>query len=170
MSTEQERLLTREIDRTEPLDSEELGGLFRTADMVRRRLGHVVEGERVTLQQYNVLRILRRCGERGLPTLQVAGCVIEQAPGITRMIDRLAAKGLVKRERGPEDRRVVHCHLTAVGRRLADSLDESVRQATSRLLSGLNSVERAKLVRLLETIRAQAGPSAGDPDRSKSRP
>ena len=162
--------LKHEIDRTEPLDPEELSGLLRTADMVRRRLGNVVDGAHVTLQQYSVLHILQRCGERGLPTLEVAGRVIEQAPGITRLIDRLVAKGLVKRERSPKDRRVVHCHLTAVGRRLADTLDESVRQATSRLLSGLNSTERAELVRLLETIRAQAGASAGAPDRSNSRP
>lgn len=150
--------------------AEELGGILRTADAVRRSLAQVVDGGHVTLQQYNVLHILQRYGGRGLPTLEIAGRVMEQAPGITRLIDRLAAKGLVMRERSPKDRRVVHCHLTAVGRRLADRLDESVRQATSDLVSGLNSAERAELVRLLETIRARAGPAAGDPDRSTSRP
>ncbi len=138
--------------------------------MVRRRLGNVVDGAHVTLQQYNVLHILQRCGERGVPTLEVAGRVIEQAPGITRLIDRLVAKGLVERERSTKDRRVVCCQLTAVGRRLADRLDKAVGQATRRLLSGLNSAERAELVHLLEAIRVQAGPSAGDPGRSTSRP
>ena len=147
-----------------------MGGILRTADVVRRRLAQVVDGEHVTLQQYNVLHILQRYGERGLPTLVIAGRVMEQTPGITRLIDRLVAKGLVMRKRSPKDRRVVHCHLTAVGRRLADTLDESVWQATSELLSGLSSAERAELARLLETIRAQAGPSAGDHDRSISRP
>jgi DNA-binding MarR family transcriptional regulator len=51
------------------------------------------------MQQYNVLRILRGAGGNGLPTLSIVERMIENAPGITRLIDRLEKKGLVRRVR-----------------------------------------------------------------------
>src|SRR5262245_1756339 len=70
-------------------------GLMRTADLIRRQMSEVVERQGLTLQQFNVLRILRGGGEGGVPTLEVADRMVEQTPGITRLLDRLEAKGLV---------------------------------------------------------------------------
>ena len=67
--------------------------LMRTTDVVRRYLARVVDPNGITLQQYNVLRILRGGGADGVPTLEVAARMIEQTPGITRLLDRLEAKG-----------------------------------------------------------------------------
>ena len=79
--------------------------LLRTVDVVRRFLARVVEPQGITLQQFNVLRILRGA-ERGsppigLPTLEIAERMVEHAPGITRLLDRLEAKGLVVRQALP---------------------------------------------------------------------
>src|SRR5947199_10599404 len=79
-------------------------------------------------QQYNVLRILRGVGPRGLPTLTIAERMIERTPGITRMIDRLEAKGLVARETRPDDRRYVHCRITEEGLKLLRLIDGSVEE------------------------------------------
>jgi DNA-binding MarR family transcriptional regulator len=49
--------------------------------------------------------------------------MVEQAPGITRMIDRLEAKMLVARERGCDDRRQVLCRITDKGMELLATLD-----------------------------------------------
>ena len=62
---------------------------MRAADLVRRRVTCVLEPHDITGQQYNVLRILRGAGAEGLPTLEIAQRMIEQTPGITRLIDRL---------------------------------------------------------------------------------
>jgi len=67
--------------------------LFTTADVVRRSLSTVVERRGITLQQYNVLRILRGGEEDGLPTLTIAERMIEQTPGITRLLDRIEKHG-----------------------------------------------------------------------------
>src|ERR687897_938950 len=94
--------LQKEIRQTRPFQSrgqEAVLALMRTTDLARRVIGKVLEPYDVTAQQYNVLRILRGAGEAGLPTLDIADRMIEQAPGITRLIDRLEAKGLVRRER-----------------------------------------------------------------------
>ena len=63
--------------------------LLRTADRLRTALSSVVEPHGITLQQYNVLRILRGAGTDGLPTLEIAERMIGQAPGITRLLDRI---------------------------------------------------------------------------------
>ncbi|MFL6289525.1 MAG: MarR family transcriptional regulator, partial [Thermoanaerobaculia bacterium] len=103
--------------------------LIRTSDLVRRAVGRVLEPYDITMQQYNVLRILRGAGEQGLPTLEIAERMVEHAPGVTRLLDRLEAKGLVRRQRCPEDRRQVLCWLTAGGTALVERLDEPVDSA-----------------------------------------
>src|SRR5437763_395610 len=65
--------------------------LLRTAELLRRHVDGVIEeAGGITGQQYNVLRILRGAGERGLPTLDIVDRLVEETPGITRLIDRLA--------------------------------------------------------------------------------
>src|SRR5881394_1663967 len=98
--------------------------LLSTAKKVRTFFETVCAPFGITGQQYNVLRILRGAEPAGLPTLTIAERMIERTPGITRMIDRLAAKGLVAREVRPHDRRCVYCRITQKGLRLLKLLDE----------------------------------------------
>src|SRR5258708_9506460 len=88
-----------------PSPVETMVALMRTADLARRRITTVIEPHGLTPQQFNVLRILRGAGPDGLPTLEVANRMIEQAPRITRLLDRLGAKELIKRHQRPNDRR-----------------------------------------------------------------
>ena len=128
-------------------------GLMRTADLVRHALGGIVEPYGITPQQYNVLRILRGAGENGLPTLEIAERMIEETPGITRLIDRLETKRLVTRERCKKDRRRVWCRITPEGLALLDKLDGPIRGADSLVLGSLSSKELTQLVSLLDRAR-----------------
>src|SRR5204863_9342501 len=106
--------LQREIRQRKPFRSptqEAVVGLLRSTDRVRRARAGVVEPRGITLQQYNVLRILRGARPRGLPTLEIAARMVEHAPGITRLLDRLEAKTLVRRQRPAGDRRQVVCRI-----------------------------------------------------------
>jgi DNA-binding MarR family transcriptional regulator len=148
-----------EIKQTRPFGSaadEAVVTLLRTADKLRTSLSAVVEPHGITLQQYNVLRILRGAGEAGLPTLEIAARMIEHNPGITRLLDRLEAKKLVRRERCPEDRRQVLCYATASALRALRAIDGPLGQAGARALAGLERPRLAELVRLLDAIRTQA--------------
>ena len=130
-----------EIRQTKPFASaadEAVVTLLGTADRVRTALSRVVEAHGITLQQYNVLRILRGAGDEGLPTLDIAARMIEHSPGITRLLDRLEAKKLVRRVRCPEDRRQVLCHATQAARRLLAGLDAPVADAGRRALAPLD--------------------------------
>ncbi|MDH4042842.1 MAG: MarR family transcriptional regulator [Gemmatimonadota bacterium] len=149
--------IQQEIRQTRPFQSigqEAVVALFRTADLVRRYYGEVVEREGVTLQQYNVLRILRGAGPSGLPTLEVAERMVQRAPGITRMIDRLEVRGWVHRRRTSADRRQIHCVITAEGLALMKRLDEPVDAADHTAVRGLAKRDQQRLIGLLDAVRA----------------
>ncbi|HEY9422372.1 MAG TPA: MarR family transcriptional regulator [Thermoanaerobaculia bacterium] len=150
--------ILREIRQSKPFRSkgqEVLVALLRTADVVRRAIGRVLEPYDITPQQYNVLRILRGAGEQGLPTLDIADRMIEQAPGVTRLLDRLEAKGWVRRQRCPEDRRQVLCWLTPAGLDLVTQLDEPVESADAEAVAELSPEDQDHLLKLLDAVRAR---------------
>ena len=151
--------ILKEIKQTRPFASpaqEAIVALLRTADVVNRLVDSVIERHGITGQQYNVLRILRGAGERGLPTLDIAERMIEQTPGITRLIDRLEAKKLVSRERCATDRRQVFCRITASGLSLLAALDAPVIEAADNALGVLKKTELASLIDLLDRTRAHS--------------
>lgn len=129
-------------------------GLLRTADAIKRSLAHVVEPHGITPQQYNVLRILRGAGSDGLPTLTIGERMVEQTPGVTRLIDRLERKGLVVRTPCPKDRRRVFCQITTKGLDLLDELDEPVNRWDVQTVSILPPSDVDSLIKLLDRVRA----------------
>ena len=148
--------LREEIQQQRPFHSKGQEGflsLLRTADLLKRELSSLVEPQGLTLQQFNVIRFLRGAGAQGLPTLDIAERMIEQAPGITRLLDRLEKKAFVKRERCPGDRRQVLVAITPRGLRLLADLDEPVAQADDALLARLGSRRIVTLIRLLDAVR-----------------
>jgi DNA-binding MarR family transcriptional regulator len=145
------------IKQTRPFPSrraEALVGLLVTGDAIRRYLSRILDGHGITLQQYNVLRILRGAGPDGLPTLEIAERMIERTPGITRLLDRLERKRLVRRERCPTDRRQVTCRITEGGLALLARLDAPIAEADERALGGLSEAEAKRLSRMLDRVRS----------------
>ncbi len=151
--------LQREIQQGKPFPGPEQEGavaIVRTADRIRREVERALEPLGITPQQFNVLRILRGAQPGTLPTLEIAERMVERAPGITRLLDRLEAQRLVKRARCQEDRRRVLCSITPAGLDLLRSADGPVHEAERRCVGRLPRTRIAELLRLLETVR---GPS-----------
>jgi len=149
--------LQDEIKQTRPFRSsaeEVIVSILRTAAVVQRNLAQVVEEHGITIQQYNVLRILRGAGDAGLPTLAIRDRMVEEAAGITRLLDKLETAGHVVRERSTPDRRQVLCHITPSGERLITALDGPMDVANQRAGTNLDDEERAQLVELLGAVRA----------------
>ncbi len=148
--------IREEIRQTRPFDSaadEAVVTLLATADRVHGRLAAVLDRQEITLQQYNVLRILRGAGAEGLPTLEIGGRMIERTPGVTRLLDRLEQKGLVSRERTAADRRQVICRITAAGLGLLRRLDRPVDLLEEEIFAALDDREVGDLVSLLDKVR-----------------
>lgn len=154
------RGIVEELKQTRPFGSraqEATVALLRTADVVRRRLARVVAPHGITLQQYNVLRILRGAGGEPMSALEIAARLIEETPGVSRLLDRLVAKKLIQRERCSEDRRRLECSITAKGLELLARLDEPVLAADTGAMDGLTARELATLNDLLTRVRQRNG-------------
>ena len=148
--------IVEELKQTRPFASkaqEVTVALLRTTDIVRRRLARVVENERITLQQYNVLRILRGARGEPLSALEIGERLIEETPGVSRLLDRLVAKGLVRRERSAQDRRMLECSITDAGLQILARLDDPVNRADGAVLHALTGRELTALGDLLSRIR-----------------
>ena len=151
------RSIQEDIQQSKPFRSrsqEAYLSLLRTADDMRRHVSAVLEPADVTLQQYNVLRILRGAGPDGLPTLAIGERMLERTPGVTRLIDRMEEKGWVVRIRCTEDRRRVWCRITDAGLRLLAPLDPLVNAADDTLGQVLEQDQLAVLIEYLNSIRA----------------
>ena len=150
--------IARELHQTKGFvdrEDEAAVALLRTVDVLRADLERALAPQSVTPQQYNVLRILRGSHPEPLPTLEIAERMIERAPGITRLLDRLEAARLVSRKRCGEDRRIVHCAITREGLATLAALDEPVREVGHQRVGRLSKSELAKLLQLLDRIREE---------------
>jgi DNA-binding MarR family transcriptional regulator len=146
--------------RTRSLQEEVVIALARTADELHAPMTEVLRASGLSVAQYNVLRILRGAGEEGLPCGEIAARMVRRDPDLTRLLDKLEARGLVRRERGTKDRRVVTATITAEALKLLESLDEPVEAS---LRQALAHVPRARLRELLEILNElrNAGVHAG---------
>ena len=126
--------------------------IFRTADVLRHTVERSLSAFGVSNEQYNVLRILRGAGESGLPTLEISSRMLSRSPNITRLLDKLIAKKLVRRSRPKEDRRVVIVSVTPQGLQLLAHLDGVVDNVFNNFPS-TTKAEIETLVDVLDRIR-----------------
>ena len=128
--------------------------LFRTCDLLSRGPAEVLKTEDLSPTQYNVLRILR--GEpKGIPCGEIAARMITRDPDITRLLDRLAKRGLIGRRRESKDRRVVLTRITPEGLELLARLDGPIQQSHRQQLGHLGRERLKRLADLLEAARSE---------------
>lgn len=126
--------------------------LLRTASELDQQVAQALRPAEVTPAQYNVLRILRNAGASGLACSDVSERLVRHDPDVTRLLDRLEARGFVRRSRDAEDRRVVMARITPEGRVVLDRLGESIAALHARQFEHLSRDEFRTLVSLLETF------------------
>jgi DNA-binding MarR family transcriptional regulator len=148
--------LRREIKQKRPFSGvqEEVAlALMRTADQVAAPMNEVLRAANLSQSQYNILRILRGAGEAGLPCGEISGRMVRRDPDLTRLLDRLEARGLVTRERGTSDRRVVLAFITSEALELLETLDEQVETTLKQTLAHIPVARLRTLLELLEEVR-----------------
>jgi len=128
---------------------------LRTASYLRRSYADIFEQRGITSQQYNVVRILRSAGPSGLPTLEIARRMIDETPGITRLLDRLEAKKRIRRERPAKNRRQVICYATQKGLDLLQELDAPMGARARASAQHLSHAEVESLQDYLARIRRE---------------
>jgi DNA-binding MarR family transcriptional regulator len=128
--------------------------LFRTADLLSRAPAQLLKTEDLSPTQYNVLRILRGAPS-GLPCGEIAARMITRDPDITRLLDRLAKRGLISRRREAKDRRVVLTRITDAGLELLARLDDPMQQLHRQQLGHFGRNRLKALAALLQSVRSR---------------
>lgn len=128
--------------------------MWRTYDLLKALEEQVFDRHDLSAQQYNALRILADAAPDSLPTLALAGRLVSRAPDITRLLDRLERRGLIRRDRRADNRRVVAVSITKAGRALLADLADEVVACGRRQLGHMKPADLRTFVDLLRAARA----------------
>jgi DNA-binding MarR family transcriptional regulator len=131
--------------------------LARTVEALSRQTTELLKRFELTGAQYNTLRILRGAGESGLICSEISDRLITKDSDITRLLDRLETRGLVTRERNPNDRRHVITKITESGLELLAEIDEPMTDLHRRQLGHLGDNLIEQLNALLVLARSAVG-------------
>jgi DNA-binding MarR family transcriptional regulator len=152
--------LQKKLKQTKPfggLEETVYLGIQISSEELRAGFNDLFKTMDLTGAQYNVLRILRGAGTAGLSCRDVSERMINRDSDITRMLDRLEARGLIRRERQSDDRRVVLAFITKGGLELLAALDRPVAELHKRQMRHLTRKELESLSSLIRKLRIGTG-------------
>lgn len=148
--------ILKEIRQNKPfstVEEEAVLNITRTAEVLGRQMAEFLKGYALSSAQYNILRILRGAGKEGITCSELGDRLVTRDPDVTRLLDRMETRGLVKRERSKEDRRVVVTTIAKDGLDLVNSMDEPLRSLLKGGLGKLKKKDMLELIELLEQVR-----------------
>ncbi|MAG18784.1 MAG: MarR family transcriptional regulator [Flavobacteriaceae bacterium] len=127
-------------------------GILKAGSKVEEHIGEVLKSFDISLQQFNVLRILR--GRKGIPAnLQtVQKRMIHKMSNTTRLVDKLILKKLVVRKTCKENRRKIEITITDKGLDVLSNLDTKIQKTEATILKPLNLEEQKTLRNLINKI------------------
>ena len=126
--------------------------LLYTVSWLKERIKLIFDEESITHQQFNILRILRGSFPQPISTQTIRDRMLEKMSDVSRIVDRLVVKGLVKKVISERDRRLVDVLITDKGRKLLERLDLRESEIDG-VIKGLAEKEAAQLNQLLDKIR-----------------
>jgi DNA-binding MarR family transcriptional regulator len=154
------------------LAQEALLSVIAAANTINEIMDQVCEEQGITRAQYNVLRILRGVHPQGHARCEIACRMLDRAPDITRLVDRLQARRLVKRSRGSEDQRQAITFITAKGMKLLDAMAPIIDAQIGGILGNLSDQDCRELSRLCAVILESVMPATegGHPQEKNPTP
>lgn len=131
----------------EPAEEASVAVLVAAAHLMQR-LEDVCATERITPDQYNILRILRGVYPAGHPRYEISRRLIDRSPDVTRLLDRLTRRGLVRRYRAEGDRRLSLARITDRGLAVLDRLQKPIAAVEVEFTAPLTAAAQRELARL----------------------
>ena len=148
--------LAAEIQQKKPFSTREeeaFLNLIRSTEFLRQKMASLFKDFDLTGPQYNMLRILRGAEPDGIKCSEAAERMVTPDPDVTRLLDRMEARHLIRRDRNKEDRRVVITRITAQGLNLVNRIDAPLHALFKDLLGHVGQRKLSTLIETLEEIR-----------------
>jgi len=136
----------------ESAEQEAILNILVSSNHIKSKIEAVCIKYGITISQFNVLRILNGKYPEGYPRCDIISRMIDPAPDVTRLIDRLIKQGLVERYASTEDRRLSIARITNKGRAVLNKIKPKIDELNSLISGTLNIAERKQLSILLEKV------------------
>ena len=141
--------ISKEIQSTFPSENAKaLINIKYTANWIANKTSVILKPFDISMQQYNILRILRGAKDP-IPVQIVKDRMVEKSPNTTRLVDKLCLKDFVCRHRCENDRRVVYVGITKLGLSLLEAIPI---HEIERLMDPLTAQEAKQLNFLLDKL------------------
>ena len=134
------------------VEEEAILSIARTAAILEHAGAAALKPFNLTITQYNVLRILRGA-DQGLCRNEVGERLVTKVPDVTRLLDRMEAAGVIVRERGGTDRRLVSTRITDKGLKLLEKIDRELPAIHARQIGHVGQKRLRELIGILEDVR-----------------
>lgn len=130
--------------------------LIYTYNWVTERLKAILAEDDITMQQFNILRILRGSDPKPLSTLTIRERMLDKMSDTSRIVDRLVLKGWVDKKMCTTDKRLVDVFITKEGKKVLERIDKKSATMNSTT-SALSDEELTTLNLLLDKLRTLDG-------------
>jgi len=120
-----------------------------TANWLDTLENEILKPYKISIQQYNILRILRGA-EKAITVNTIKDRMIQKSPNSTRLMDKLCDKKLIERSRCDNDRRIVYIKISKKGLNL---LAEINAEKFDNQMNNISNDEAKLINKLLDKIR-----------------
>ncbi len=125
--------------------------LLFSHDWLKEKIKSFLVTEKITAQQYNILRILRGSSEP-LSTMQIRDRMLDRMSDTSRVVDRMLIKELVIKKTNAADKRLVDITITEKGAHILEQLDGRNAELDN-IIGSLSEDEAKTLNHLLDKLR-----------------
>ncbi len=132
-------------DKKIPLESRTIIHFFLVNNKINETISAALKDFDISIQQFNVLRILRGQKEKPANLFTLNERMITKMSNTTRLVDKLILKGFVVRMVCPSNRRKVEIRITQEGSAALEKMDASMKGAESEILKNLSTKELEQL-------------------------
>jgi DNA-binding MarR family transcriptional regulator len=129
-----------------------LVNIIFTANWVNAKLSDIIKTHNITLQQYNVLRILRGKYPKSANPGEIKAVMLDKNPDLTRLCDRMCTQGLISRSIDEVNRRKMNICITDKGLKVLEQIDPEIQKIENSMVH-LQDSESGQLSDLLDKMR-----------------
>ena len=140
------------IHDTSSLDNAAAYRIYHIGRLLRQHLNHYFQGQGLDIRQEQWFILFRLYEQPGLSQSDLVARELNDHPNITRMIDQLEKRKLVKREPDPEDRRKHLVSLTEGGQELMTEILPQISEVRKQLFAGISQSEVDEVLRIFRVI------------------
>ena len=128
--------------------------ITRARHVVRSDLVETLAGFDLRITTFSALALIM--DNPGLSQSQLASLMAIERPNMVVIVDELENRGLIKRDRVPEDRRVYSLNATPAGIELGDKATDAIRAHEEKMYEGLDAATRSIVAEAMQVIRKSA--------------